>query len=69
MTTAIRIWNLISPIALAFLPGIFATLIPSDLEIPEPAICVFAIFLVFLIGLQGRPRTGHRQTCRPARRW
>ena len=45
--------NLISPITLAFLLGIFATLIRSDLEIPEPVIRIFAIFLLFSIGLQG----------------
>lgn len=45
--------NLISPITLAFLLGILATLIKSDLEIPEPVIRIFAIFLLFSIGLQG----------------
>ena len=45
--------NLISPITLAFLLGILATLIRSDLEIPEPVIRIFAIFLLFSIGLQG----------------
>lgn len=49
----ILIENLISPITLAFLLGIFATLIRSDLEIPEPVIRIFAIFLLFSIGLQG----------------
>ena len=50
---SILIENLISPITLAFLLGIFATLIRSDLEIPEPVIRIFAIFLLFSIGLQG----------------
>jgi len=50
---AILIENLISPITLAFLLGIIATLIRSDLEIPEPVIRIFAIFLLFSIGLQG----------------
>jgi hypothetical protein len=45
--------NLVSPITLAFLLGILATLIRSDLEIPEPVIRIFAIFLLFSIGLQG----------------
>lgn len=45
--------NLISPITLAFLLGVLATLIRSDLEIPEPVIRIFAIFLLFSIGLQG----------------
>lgn len=53
MDSAILIENLISPITLAFLLGILATLIRSDLEIPEPVIRIFAIFLLFSIGLQG----------------
>lgn len=50
---SILIENLISPITLAFLLGIIATLIRSDLEIPEPVIRIFAIFLLFSMGLQG----------------
>lgn len=50
---SILLENLISPITLAFLLGIFATIIRSDLEIPEPVIRIFAIFLLFSIGLQG----------------
>jgi len=53
MDSAILIENLISPITLAFLLGVIATLIKSDLEIPEPVIRIFAIFLLFSIGLQG----------------
>lgn len=53
MNTAILIENLISPITLAFLLGVLATLIKSDLEIPEPVIRIFAIFLLLSIGLQG----------------
>ncbi len=53
MDTAILVENLISPITLAFLLGVIATLIRSDLEIPEPVIRIFAIFLLFSIGLQG----------------
>jgi uncharacterized protein len=53
MHSAILIENLISPITLAFLLGVLATLIRSDLEIPEPVIRIFAIFLLFSIGLQG----------------
>jgi uncharacterized protein len=51
--SAILIENLISPITLAFLLGVLATLIKSDLEIPEPVIRIFAIFLLLSIGLQG----------------
>lgn len=50
---SILIENLISPITMAFCLGILATLIRSDLEIPEPVIRIFAIFLLFSIGLQG----------------
>jgi len=53
MDSAILIENLISPVTLAFLLGVLATLIRSDLEIPEPVIRIFAIFLLFSIGLQG----------------
>lgn len=53
MDSAILIENLISPITLAFLLGVLATLIKSDLEIPEPVIRIFAIFLLLSIGLQG----------------
>jgi uncharacterized protein len=53
MDSAILLENLISPITLAFLLGVIATLIKSDLEIPEPVIRIFAIFLLLSIGLQG----------------
>jgi uncharacterized protein len=53
MNTAILIENLVSPMTLAFLLGMLATLVRSDLEIPEPVIKIFAIFLLFSIGLQG----------------
>jgi hypothetical protein len=53
MDSAILIENLISPITLAFLLGVIATLVRSDLEIPEPVVRIFAIFLLLSIGLQG----------------
>jgi len=53
MPVDILIENLVSPITLAFLLGVIATLIRSDLEIPEPVMRIFAIFLLFSIGLQG----------------
>ena len=53
MDTALILENLVSPITLAFLLGVIATLARSDLEIPEPVIRIFAIFLLFSIGLQG----------------
>lgn len=53
MPTALLIENLVSPITIAFLLGILASLIRSDLEIPEPVIRIIAIYLLFSIGLQG----------------
>jgi len=53
MQPDILIQNLVSPITLAFLMGVIATLIRSDLEIPEPVLKIFAIFLLLSIGLQG----------------
>jgi uncharacterized protein len=53
MDTSILIENLISPMTLAFLLGVLATLVRSDLDIPEPVIRIIAIFLLFSIGLQG----------------
>ncbi len=53
MPTDLILQNLVSPITLAFLLGIVATLVRSDLELPEPMIKVFAIYLLFSIGLQG----------------
>jgi hypothetical protein len=45
--------NLVSPITIAFLLGMVASLVRSDLEIPEPVIRIIAIYLLFSIGLQG----------------
>lgn len=53
MPVDVLIENLVSPITMAFLLGVIATLIRSDLEIPEPVMRIFAIFLLFSIGLQG----------------
>lgn len=53
MPIDVLVQNLVSPITLAFLLGMVATLIRSDLEIPEPVIRIFAIYLLFSIGLQG----------------
>jgi hypothetical protein len=53
MPTAMLVENLVSPITIAFLMGIIASLIRSDLEIPEPVIRIISIFLLFSIGLQG----------------
>lgn len=53
MPTALLIENLVSPITIAFLLGVLASLIRSDLEIPEPVIRIISIYLLFSIGLQG----------------
>ncbi|MGE5268020.1 MAG: sodium-dependent bicarbonate transport family permease [Deltaproteobacteria bacterium] len=53
MPTELILQNLVSPVTLAFLLGVIATLVRSDLEIPEPVIKIFAIYLLFSIGLQG----------------
>lgn len=45
--------NLLSPIVLAFLVGIIATLIRSELEFPQPVLNAISIYLVFSIALQG----------------
>jgi hypothetical protein len=53
MATDILVQNLVSPITLAFLLGMIAAAIRSDLEIPDPVLKIFAIFLLLSIGLQG----------------
>ncbi len=53
MPTAMLVENLVSPITIAFLLGVIASLIRSDLEIPEPVIRIISIYLLFSIGLQG----------------
>jgi hypothetical protein len=45
--------NLFSPLVLAFVLGILATLIKSDLELPEPVIKMISIYLLFSIGIRG----------------
>ncbi len=53
MASDIIVQNLVSPITLAFVLGMVAAAIRSDLEIPEPVLKIFAIFLLLSIGLQG----------------
>jgi hypothetical protein len=53
VNSAVLLENLVSPITIAFLLGIVASLIRSDLEIPEPVIRIISIYLLFSIGLQG----------------
>lgn len=45
--------NLLSPVVLAFLLGIVATLIRSDLEFPEQIYSGLSIYLLLAIGLKG----------------
>ncbi len=45
--------NLLSPIVLAFVLGVIATLVKSDLEIPEPLVQGLSIYLLLAIGIKG----------------
>ena len=45
--------SLLSPVVLAFLLGIVATLVRSDLKIPEQLYAAMTIYLLFAIGLKG----------------
>ncbi len=45
--------NLLSPIVLAFVLGIIAGLIKSELELPDAVLKLLAIYLLFSIGLKG----------------
>lgn len=45
--------NLTSPMVLAFALGVIATLVRSDLRIPEPVYQLLSIYLLLAIGLKG----------------
>ncbi|ABU56699.1 sodium-dependent bicarbonate transport family permease [Roseiflexus castenholzii] len=45
--------NLLSPLVLAFILGVVATLIRSEVEIPESVIKAISVYLLFSIGLNG----------------
>lgn len=45
--------SLLSPMVLAFVLGILATLVRSDLKIPEQLYSALSIYLLFAIGLKG----------------
>lgn len=45
--------SFLSPLVLAFLVGMIATLIRSELEFPQPVLNAISIYLVFSIALQG----------------
>jgi uncharacterized protein len=45
--------NLLSPMVLAFVLGIVATLVKSNIEIPEPVYKIIGIYLLLSIGIKG----------------
>lgn len=45
--------NLLSPIILAFVLGVIASLVRSDLRLPEPLYSALSIYLLLAIGLKG----------------
>ena len=45
--------NLLSPLVLAFVIGMLATLVRSELELPEQVLSAISIYLVFSIALKG----------------
>lgn len=45
--------NLISPVILSFVLGLFAALVRSDLSVPEAAAKALSIYLLFAIGFKG----------------
>jgi uncharacterized protein len=45
--------NLLSPMVLAFLLGVIAVRVKSDLRIPEQVYSIISIYLLFAIGLKG----------------
>lgn len=45
--------NLLSPIVIAFLIGMAATFVKSELEFPQPVLNAISIYLVFSIALKG----------------
>lgn len=51
--TDILVTNLLSPIVLAFVLGVLASLVRSDLKFPESLYSALSIYLLFAIGLKG----------------
>ena len=45
--------NILSPMVLAFVLGIIAVIVKSDLKIPEQVYSIISIYLLFAIGLKG----------------
>jgi hypothetical protein len=50
---ALLVENLLSPLVLAFVVGMIATFIRSELEFPQPVLNAISIYLVFAIALKG----------------
>jgi uncharacterized protein len=59
MATDVLVANLLSPVVLAFVLGIVAQLIRSELEFPEPVLRLLSIILLLSIGLQGGRELAH----------
>jgi uncharacterized protein len=53
MNVELLLTNLLSPMVLAFVLGIFATLVKSDLKLPEGLYVTLTVYLLFAIGLKG----------------
>jgi hypothetical protein len=51
--------NLLSPLVLAFLLGIFARVVKSDLALPKDLYTALSIYLLFAIGLKGGVELSH----------
>lgn len=59
MNTEIIISNLTNPVLLFFLLGVLATLVKSDLQIPEATSKFISLYLLFSIGFRGGQELAH----------
>jgi len=59
MNTDILISNITNPTLLFFLLGIIASLVKSDLEIPQPSVKFISLYLLFSIGFKGGQELAH----------
>lgn len=59
MDTSTLLGNFLSPPILFFLLGALATLLRSDLELPQPLPKVFSLYLLFAIGFRGGVELNH----------
>lgn len=59
MNTDILISNITNPTLLFFLLGIVASVVKSDLEIPQPSIKFISLYLLFSIGFKGGQELAH----------